>query len=590
MLCGVKIALPDQINTFSKEALTMYGDPDYIIFWDDYNEAVEGEAWSGWFWVDVVLFVVPVEKVFAIAGKAAVKSAPKLAKLFMGGEAKELAKAVATLAKSVGKVKDATKSLMGRAYKFVIAAGEKDAPSSIKGWKMIMESLDEAEGVLSKEAIEQGKIDAKIFAEEYEKGVDALIEQNKKIEGKAVEIAVRSGSNEVAAEVIDAVGKGLDPAKKNTLKFLIMRSGICAPAGILASDIKTELIKTGVIKEECTKVDGEEVCSYKLYGDLPVEKDMLFVGLWVVKGSKIYARVLQTVYDKKSGKYVTKFVERLYAELADEPEKTIIYDITKEKPAPIGTVKEILANPRLRVKASVNCLFSAAFAFAYVDAIKALEAKDYHYATYPKCYRKLCLKAGREPFYNETPEIDEIKDVKLVTMRDGVVVWSDVIPTVEVSIPCPVCDGGKIRFTPISNPFEHKLYLASPCFAFAQLWVASCSNPYEKCKDESCEKCVWVALEKGYGMKYQGETSFNYCAYSPVARLQSTVLTSPWPHAGYWTTACDDPVMMANPFVSGLCQLCKNVKMSDIEEEIENAVKEGRVPSLEKVICAPLVV
>ena len=51
-------------------------------------------------------------------------------------------------------------------------------------------------------------------------------------------------------------------------------------------------------------------------------------------------------------------------------------------------------------------------------------------------------------------------------------------------------------------------YLASPCFAKARLWVADCNNYTNECslsdaKNGVCERCLFVSLERAYGLKYR---------------------------------------------------------------------------------------
>ncbi len=61
-------------------------------------------------------------------------------------------------------------------------------------------------------------------------------------------------------------------------------------------------------------------------------------------------------------------------------------------------------------------------------------------------------------------------------------------------------------------------YLASPCFAKARLWIADCDNYAKECtlsdaKNGACERCLFVSLERAYGLKYQAlAAGHNYCA------------------------------------------------------------------------------
>ncbi|WP_457555321.1 hypothetical protein [Candidatus Pyrohabitans sp.] len=61
-------------------------------------------------------------------------------------------------------------------------------------------------------------------------------------------------------------------------------------------------------------------------------------------------------------------------------------------------------------------------------------------------------------------------------------------------------------------------YLASPCFAKARLWIADCNNYVRDCslsdaKNGACNRCLFVSLEKAYGLKYQAlAAGHNYCA------------------------------------------------------------------------------
>lgn len=558
--CGVPVVLPQELTIISTEALPALGDPKYIIYWDSYD-FVESEAWSGWFWFDVITTVIPAGKIakgVEIAGKATGKAAKFIVKY--GSGVGPVADAAAKVGKSLVKFGS-----------FIKKAGEKAGKRIMKGTKWVVKEEDSEKGLAEAAKEVKDNLD-----ELYSKTIDEEVKEAKNswevAENKLKDIKTMlqnfglSGeySITIADEYVSSKGVNflkkmakLPGDKARILNSLIKNNKLrfCAPAGAFGALVFEELKKKGIITQE-----NEEY----YYEGQPIEQEILWTALLRYSGGKLYSKVL-----KKTGENTYELAGEVeIMDMSDaDPEKWKIYEGFVDengeiKSKKLGTLKELEDNPKFKFTTLKTCAVAAGVTFFAVDFVHTMEAK---YETVKgeaeKCRNTICLKGTamlprtyRKEEFQKAMENAKICGIRIMNVKEN----------------------DLTRKEDLTNIVDtHEFYLASPCFAYAQIWVAKCDNPEEDCKDNElcmdwnkrddgchddsdnncCRRCIWVALQKGIGLKFQESSAHNYCAWSAIARFISKGgeemgegvaggvggavgsafgFTMPWPWAGYW--------------------------------------------------------
>ncbi len=573
---GIAVVLPQELHKLSTDVIPAMGDPKYVIYWDSYD-FVESSPWSSWFWFDAILWFAGgpiskgVGKGFQVAFKVGTKAARfltfggmaarlgggalktaftelgtslvKLSKLFIGKSGK-ISKVYEKIAEVGGKAVEEKfvelgEKQLGKDSLEIVAKGVVEEITR-EGEKKLVEksSLPEVENVIQQldeiaKTSPDGKLaeEAKNAKEAYETLKSQLEEAGKiaesfGLEGKvSARIAVKKQALQALKELEEKGALSEEVAKK--LRALVKREelSLCAPAGVTASYLLSSAVKDGLLS-----VDEEGNVYYK---DQKLARDYAELALLHQVGNMIKTRALSK---DATGKIVLTEVDLLDV-AAKNPEDWVLYEITYENgkvsSKPLGKIKELEADSRLRGKSVKNCFSTAAFAVGTGFLTHYFEAK-YETVKGEKatCEKALCLKG-------------KTISPKAVKKRELQKAFEEArIAGIKLAV---VNEKGEIE-SPAG--WEANFYLASPCFAYAQIWVAKCKDPkttyesYEQCPickpasgeepaDDCC--CIWVALKQGFGMPFQEKSEFNYCAWSAKARTGEAVQTLPWPWVGYWT-------------------------------------------------------
>ncbi len=562
--CGVEVNLPQELHVLSKDALPAFGDPRYIIYWDSYDN-VESSFWSGWFYVDVFLLLLPEEKIVGVAGKV----------VGVGGKIITTAGKIA-LEGSLG----AGLKLLSRSIRFTTKVG-KDSFS--KGMEIILKN-EEGESMLAN-AFKKLKEGFKKLAKSGEKEAETLEKRTELMETVAKDtenVFTKLGFlKNLRARIIEgkdslrgiSLMEKLSRIKGRTAEFLktLVANGkirFCAPVGVIAALTLEEMKKQNIIQEK----DG-----IYYYKGQPIEQELLWVAFFTAEKDNIYTYVYNPI--KKSLTKVKLF------KVKPEIEKSAVFRIVWDdnvqdwKSVPVGSTKEVMENPELRVKTLGNCFIAGAVTFVTTDFIHTMEAKyEVHKREGEICKDAVCLKgttmyprAVKKDELNRAMENGKICGIKIMNANKygGKVIpgnfWSIIPPQLKDFLKN---NGIKVGY----DPSVHEFYLASPCYAFAQVWVASCDDPKKKCEDEHlcsnwkekpcaddtncCRRCIWVSLQKGIGLRFQELSDFNYCFPAPEARLMSFIVQQPWPYTGYWWEFCNI-FSFSNPATAIYCTLKK---------------------------------
>jgi hypothetical protein len=521
----VIINLPQKLST-QDIWIPSSGDPRYIIYWDSY-ENVESEFWSQWFYLDVVLMFLPMEKIPATIGKIGVKVGGKLLiKASLGGFSEVVKFSVG---KFISMIRYAGKA-MGKAGKKLSFRKEEVMwiDEAGKAWGGTFGEWTK----LSKEDIRYLK---QAFGDDYGKVIKALRD-----EGKDMGEFTKSLRNVLPDDVFKGkvVEKEFfDPATQSSVKvgkaFEFSTIKVPKDSSYLIVD---KLEKRGLPKEVAKNLRrlirdknmrfcmaGGAIGGYFLdaFANGASFDEIDDLGLVGVAGATLFYErdALYTLVPMKGGEKIKgkEFKKvKILGDLSLPPEQWKVYEvIVKDGEVGskyVGTVSEVeIKNiPKSNLK---NCIAGTAIMFALPEA---LERFDRLGETYKRektlCSKAVCLKgktllpkASQAEKLRKALEANGIKEIRL---KDG----------------------------------NHPFYLVSPCFARVELWVANCEKPEEQveCSEEeilaeTCERCIFVDLKRESGLELQYlAQGKNYCAASNGMRMATYLVTPPWPNCGYW--------------------------------------------------------
>ncbi len=555
--CGIAIVLPQELHTLSKDALPALGDPKYIIYWDSYDN-VESAAWSGWFWVDAILIVLPAEKVLATGLKAGSKATKYLVKYGLGfgtgGAAKtvaeKLGKGVVKLGRNIRLLKEGEEEIAEEGFEYVIKNIENSDDDVVK-------ALEEIGGVITQEDVESGKAMEKVKDYLKQKADDAYV-----LYGSTSKVSVIIVAKENFLKGSRILEKTIGREETSRIKAFIEsnKAWICSVSG---ATLGMELPRIIDALKENGYIESEDAEYYYYKGGIEIPKEIANAALWSLLlrkvtengKTKIKSLVFKTDPNSPVG-YIIEEVDLLDV-TSKTPEDWIRYEITYDpntkqfSSKKLGKVKEILENDDLKLRTAGDCFYGAALTFAPIFAIHSMEAK---YETVKgeaeKCKNAVCFKGST--IAPKTYKKDELMKV----MKDSKVCGVKIANVKGETLEYPAFSGKKTLTLPGGEKISydsdvHEFYLVSPCFAYAQIWVAKCDDPREscpdtelcsdwynngKCEDENncCRRCIWVSLQKGKNLPFQENSAFNYCALSASARTVSYGVQMPWPWAGYW--------------------------------------------------------
>lgn len=562
--CGVEIDLPQELHILTLNALPAFGDPKYIVYWDSYDN-VESGFWSGWVYLDVFLLLLPEEKIAEFGGKIAEISGKIIETAGKAALEGSLGEGLRLLGRSVKFVLEKTKDAFSKGIEIVLK-DENGESRFTKSFEKLKEGL--------RKLVKSGEKDA----EPLEKNAELMESVTKNTETMLSKAGFLKNLRATIITKTDSL-KGLSLMEKlsgikgGTIEFFktLVDNGkirFCAPAGVIAALTLDEMKKEGIIKEK----NGNYY-----YKGQPIEQELLWTVFFTAKKDTIYTYV----YNAKK-----KLLQKLKIfEEKPEPEESLLFILTWNKEKDewesdfLGTVKEVMENPKLRVKTLGNCFVAGSITFLTTYFIHKMEAK---YEIYEKekeiCKNAICLK-GTE-MYPRAVKKDELKyamengKICGIKMMNANKYGGKAIPGNLWSIMPPQfkdflkTHGVKVGY----DPSVHEFYLASPCYAFAQIWVASCDDPKKKCEDSElctkwketpcaddahcCRRCIWVSLQKGIGLPFEDLSDFNYCFPAPEARFISFLLQQPWPYTGYWANICNG-VQKFSPILSWYCPFKK---------------------------------